>query len=217
MSILTDTTERSPTFSLAPFKNHYSPHDKESWCNLVISHSEPSQEGLNWEEKVERDWTNMLERKIRGLNSPFWSKYHNKVTNAAILGFGLHEERKNTFSITHHPLTFELRITGQPTVKAEFPSFSSECRLSQHSILKVLLNSLSTLVMGRLGRYYSNIMTYVKPTNYKLIDRAARYVLILRPQTSYEEAVRAIYDLKNDLGPDEPIVLKVIERLNTPK
>lgn len=71
--------------------------------------------------------------------------------------------------------------------------------------------------MGRLGRYYSNIMTYVKPTNYKLIDRAARYVLILRPQTSYEEAVRAIYDLKNDLGPDEPIVLKVIERLNTPK
>lgn len=159
----------------------------------------------------------MLERKIRGLNSPFWSKYHNKVTNAAILGFGLHEERKNTFSITHHPLTFELRITGQPTVKAEFPSFSSECRLSQHSILKVLLNSLSTLVMGRLGRYYSNIMTYVKPTNYKLIDRAARYVLILRPQTSYEEAVRAIYDLKNDLGPDEPIVLKVIERLNTPK
>lgn len=67
----------------------------------------------------------------------------------------------------------------------EFPAYPSECRLSEHSVLKVLLNSLSTLVMGRLGRYYSNIMTYVKPTNYKLIDRAARYVLILRPETAY--------------------------------
>lgn len=60
-------------------------------------------------------------------------------------------------------------------------------------------------------------MTYVKPTNYKLIDRAARYILILRPQTSYEEAVRAIYHLKDSLGPDEPIVLKVIKYLEDKK
>lgn len=64
--------------------------------------------------------------------------------------------------------------------------------------------------MGRMGRYYSNIMTFVKPTNYKLIDRSARYILILRPQTTYEEAVRAIYDIKGKINYDEPIVLKVI-------
>ena len=39
--------------------------------------------------------------------------------------------------------------------------------------------------MGRMDRYYSNIMTYVKPTNYKLIDRAARYVMILKKGHSY--------------------------------
>ena len=64
--------------------------------------------------------------------------------------------------------------------------------------------------MGQMGRYYSNIMTFVKPTNYKLIDRSARYILILRPQTTYEEAVRAIYDIKGKINYDEPIVLKVI-------
>lgn len=68
--------------------------------------------------------------------------------------------------------------------------------------------------MGRLNRYSSNIMTYVKPTNYKLIDRAARYVMILRPGSSYEEVVRAIYEIRYKIKYDEPIVLKVIEYLN---
>jgi N-acetylmuramic acid 6-phosphate (MurNAc-6-P) etherase len=57
-------------------------------------------------------------------------------------------------------------------------------------------------------------MTYVKPTNYKLIDRAARYVMILRTGSSYEEVVRAIYEIKGKIKYDEPIVLKVIDYLN---
>ena len=69
--------------------------------------------------------------------------------------------------------------------------------------------------MGRLRRYESNIMTFVKPTNYKLIDRAARYVLYLTPKTTYEEAVRAIYHLKYKISYDEPIVLKVIHYLDS--
>ena len=68
--------------------------------------------------------------------------------------------------------------------------------------------------MGRMGRYQSNIMTYVKPTNYKLIDRATRYVMILRPGSKYEEVVQVIYDIRKKIRPDEPIVLKVIEVLN---
>lgn len=62
-----------------------------------------------------------------------------------------------------------------------FPKYPRECRLSHHSIIKMVLNNLSTVIMGRMDRYQSNIMTYVKPTNYKLIDRATRYVMMLRP------------------------------------
>ena len=47
--------------------------------------------------------------------------------------------------------------------------------LERQTLLKMLLNQHSTLVMGRLGRYESNIMTWVSPNNGKLVDRAARY------------------------------------------
>lgn len=73
---------------------------------------------------------------------------------------------------------------------------------------------MSTLIMGRMDRYESNIMTYVKPTNYKLIDRATRYVMILRPGSKYEDVVKIIFDIKGKIGGDEPIVLKVIEVLD---
>lgn len=68
--------------------------------------------------------------------------------------------------------------------------------------------------MGRMDRYENNIMTYVKPTNYKLIDRATRYVIMLRPESKYEEVVRIIYKIRDTIKVDDPIVLKVIEELN---
>jgi N-acetylmuramic acid 6-phosphate (MurNAc-6-P) etherase len=40
--------------------------------------------------------------------------------------------------------------------------------------------------MGRLNRYESNVMTYVRASNYKLIDRAARMVKMLKPEVTYE-------------------------------
>ncbi len=70
-------------------------------------------------------------------------------------------------------------------MELKFPDYPLKCRLSHHSLVKIILNNLSTLIMGRMNRYESNIMTYVKPTNYKLIDRAARYVLILAKEWSY--------------------------------
>jgi N-acetylmuramic acid 6-phosphate etherase len=68
--------------------------------------------------------------------------------------------------------------------------------------------------MGRLDRYFSNIMTYVKPTNYKLIDRACRYVMTLRPEYSYEQSVRMLYKIKGQLGAQEPVVLRIIRELD---
>ena len=68
--------------------------------------------------------------------------------------------------------------------------------------------------MGRMNRYQSNIMTYVRPTNYKLIDRATRYVQMLRPNSKYEDVVRVISDIRFKIKEDEPIVLKVIEALD---
>ena len=128
----------------------------------------------------------------------------------------MHEVREHTITVSH-PFHIEVRRGDQEMLNIKFPPYPSECRLSHHSLVKVVLNNLSTLIMGRMKRYTSNIMTYVKPSNYKLIDRAARYVLILRPGTPYEEAVKAIYAIRYKIKYDDPIVLKVIEYLDQQK
>jgi N-acetylmuramic acid 6-phosphate etherase len=48
-----------------------------------------------------------------------------------------------------------------------------------HLLLKMLIKIHSTLVLGRMGRYIDNLITYVKPSNNKLIDQNVRYVRLL--------------------------------------
>jgi N-acetylmuramic acid 6-phosphate etherase len=87
-----------------------------------------------------------------------------------------------------------------------------------HLLLKMLINIHSTLVMGRLGRYLDNLMTYVKPSNNKLIDRAVRYVRLLAQRRTgelpgYEEVTRALFAEREKLRPGDPIVLKTLAAL----
>ena len=87
-----------------------------------------------------------------------------------------------------------------------------------HLVLKLLLNTHSTLLMGRLGRYENNIMTWVKPANNKLIDRAIRYVTLLMEKRtgsapSYATVCRALFTVMEKLPPGEPVVLRTVEHL----
>jgi N-acetylmuramic acid 6-phosphate etherase len=83
---------------------------------------------------------------------------------------------------------------------------------------KMLLNMHSTLVFGRLGRFEGNLMTWVYPSNGKLVDRAARYTQILLKLKGlgafdYDAIVRAQFECKAELSPKESIVHKTIEKL----
>ena len=80
----------------------------------------------------------------------------------------------------------------------------------------MLLNAHSTLVMGRLGRYEDNLMTYVSATNFKLIDRAVRYTRRLLEHhhglaPDYETVATRLLEMKDLLEPGEPIVLRTLE------
>lgn len=50
-------------------------------------------------------------------------------------------------------------------------------RMKAGTATKLILNTLSTGVMVRLGRVKGNSMVYMKPTNKKLMDRAVRMVM----------------------------------------
>jgi N-acetylmuramic acid 6-phosphate etherase len=85
-----------------------------------------------------------------------------------------------------------------------------------HLNLKMALNVLSTLMMGRRGFYLDNIMSWVKPSNNKLVDRATRYAqtLALRRgvSLSYHEGVKLVIEEMEKNKPG-PVVIRVLESL----
>ena len=93
---------------------------------------------------------------------------------------GLQEAKKRgalTISITCNspsPLEEFAEIGIAPTVGPEVVSGST--RLKAGTAQKMVLNMISTAVMIRLGKTYSNLMVDVQPTNAKLRQRARRIV-----------------------------------------
>jgi N-acetylmuramic acid 6-phosphate etherase len=91
--------------------------------------------------------------------------------------------------------------------------------LFDHLLVKMLLNIHSTLLMGRMGRFESNFMTYVLPTNGKLVDRASRYVKWLlsnrgAPVPPDEVVVTELFRQLENLGDQESVVIKTADALS---
>ena len=57
----------------------------------------------------------------------------------------------------------------------EFPE--TPMKIFEHITMKILLNTISTLSMGRMGRLTSNFMTWLNMSNKKLIDRSTRLIM----------------------------------------
>jgi N-acetylmuramic acid 6-phosphate etherase len=86
-----------------------------------------------------------------------------------------------------------------------------------HLILKMILNTHSTLIMGRLGRYEGNVMTYVRASNNKLIDRAIRYIdLILKTKKislTYSDLTHILFEMIEKTPTDQSIVLATVAEI----
>jgi mannose/cellobiose epimerase-like protein (N-acyl-D-glucosamine 2-epimerase family)/N-acetylmuramic acid 6-phosphate (MurNAc-6-P) etherase len=82
----------------------------------------------------------------------------------------------------HEPKRFSLNVTIPPTVIS----------LYEHIAIKLILNTISTATMARMGRVRGNYMIQVDPTNKKLIDRGARIIAGLTG-CSYDRACRELY------------------------
>ena len=86
-----------------------------------------------------------------------------------------------------------------------------------HIILKLILNTLSTLVMGKLGRFQGNLMTWVRPSNNKLIDRAIRYSQLLLKEkgiiVSYENIARACFITLEQEHWNRSLVMEIVKRV----
>lgn len=214
ISILTDTTERSPTFSLYPFENQLDAHKNPSLSYLYFRES---RDGVS-------AWKDLLQRAPRTFH---WKEVTAQTSGERLVGFDFSgnfpEMRQGYLKKKHHyfkiffdsksnSISFELDHLSH-TVELGELNF-----LSAHLVLKILMNNLSTTIMGRLGRYESNLMTWVRASNNKLVDRAVRYATTLLSQKGidvpYEKLVHACFRLKDQIPRDQALVLRLVEEFS---
>lgn len=205
ISVLTDTTERSPTFNFPPFQSALEGHVRTSPCHMLLPEAQDSGSA----------WRSILGREPQGLA---WPELAGRASRETALGFDFsrrgaeaepsttHEEGRRNFRIFRTGADIEFRLDSARH-RLPVPGLDP---LGIHLVLKMLLNAHSTLVMGRLGRYDGNVMTWVRPTNNKLVDRAVRYAdrLLHRQGLAipYRDLVRACFALRDTLPPDRPLV-----------
>lgn len=207
ISILTDTTERSPTFSLKGFESRLEPVGAHSLSYLFIPEAENSAHA----------WSELLWRKPRPVE---WSELHGRINEEKVLGFDISSQglkfRKLQIPTVDFSITYEDGKVLFKCEKEEALFEWGEDPLFNHLMVKMLLNAHSTLIMGLLGRYEGNVMTWVRPSNNKLIDRASRYILQLLAvegkSASYEDVVLKVFEEMEKVTENEAVVLKVLER-----
>ncbi len=210
MTILTDTTERAPTFGVVGLENKYEtgPH---ALANISIENGESAEDSFKM----------ILGRAAHPLE---WSDFNGRAGSKRLAGFDLSEKnagsreqalsnhcqvnvRRNS---DHYQINF-----GEDLLK--FPTPFNADSLLDLIDFKMLLNTHSTLVMGRLGRFESNVMTWVRPNNYKLIDRTIRYasMLLERDKLSfpYDKMAEVLFKIKLDVSADESVVEKLVSEL----
>lgn len=209
MDVLTDTTERAPTFMTPPFCSADMVGQEQSWafvknptCNtdaawvqcflrepncLDWSAEKYAQLGLN-KQQIEKipDLSNRALKKFMIGNEPMPQREncaasHALWIDAAAAPDCFYEHAKRYRS--HSQLTIEQ--TGITLAETGMDMF-------EHLCIKLLLNTVSTGVMARMGRIDGNWMTCLAMSNKKLIDRSARIVSDVC-DIPYEQAMEEIF------------------------
>jgi len=204
LDILSDTTERSPTFCVPTFRQLGEHTAKPSWAYLVTPAETPEQA---WQDVLGRnvqpvEWDAAVYCRLLGPNGV--PADLPDIGRDAILRFPLHRDAITTRSLSEGDalvtLGYENEALEAPCALAatafsfSFPHIESPLDLLSHIGAKLVLNTVSTATMAKLGRVRGNFMVYVVPSNKKLIDRATRYVARLSG-VGYERACEAIFEV----------------------
>ena len=210
MTILTDTTERAPTFGVNGLEN-------------ILEQTPFSLANVSIENAI--DANNSFELIIGRSAHPLeWSDFNGRAGKKRLLGFDLSQNnlsrRQNHLQnhlgvkISRFQNRYEIQFGRTPIVIAS--TFNADSILDLIDF-KMFLNTHSTLVMGIIGRYESNVMTWVRPNNYKLIDRTIRYASMLleghRKSFPYNEMAQTLFEIKSQTGESESVVEKLVSKL----
>jgi N-acetylmuramic acid 6-phosphate etherase len=215
IAVLTDTTERSPTFSLTPFEKKGDFHPSHySLCYLGIPSAHEALES----------WQAILNRAPIGLE---WKELKGRLGYGSILDFDFSDRFLNARALKLFPCEQKTITLNKIDHRLEFSTdqFNSslESSLLNHPLLeqllvKMILNTHSLMVMGLLGRYEGNVMTWVRASNGKLIDRTVRYLDFLIEKRGLQNPGRSrllemIFEEIKHIGPNDAMVLTILEKI----
>ncbi len=234
LDIFTDTTERSPTFMLPPFRKCDDSISPRPWSfvkNPLHPTAEVWQYSMNrplrcleWDsdlymsmgapEKVltappRINKTELLKFQVGNEN---WCDRLSGSNDAAVLitmsNGRTNAELLRTLDVL--PEEFKIRRqlavgeknTGDWHVYCHLPD--APLQLISHMAIKLVLNTVSTGIMARLGRISGNWMSYVDVSNKKLIDRAIRLISEIG-QVTYERACEELFAAVEELEQNTPV------------
>ncbi|MBE6356403.1 MAG: sugar phosphate isomerase [Lentisphaerae bacterium] len=223
LDIFTDTTERSPTFMLPPFRKNDDRISPPSWAfvkNPLHSTTETWQLGmhrplrcLEWETS---DYFNMGIPESLSNNPP-------KIRAAELLKFEVGNENPAERAATGNDAAVLITVGNQPCpdnlnqafqhINAPFAhfkylciggnhhaDFNVPCNISEsplhlmgHLAVKLVLNTVSTGTMAALGRITGNWMSWVNVSNKKLMDRGIRLICEIG-KTDYKTACIKLHE-----------------------
>jgi N-acetylmuramic acid 6-phosphate etherase len=247
LDVLTDTTERSPTFMVPPFRRKGDVSAPPSWA-FVKNPFYPSE--LAWREMLGREprgltWGPQVYEKLKAPmslqtdppkldneevyrfrigNEPDTSR--TDAADAALVVIGTFDEAgrgglappyKTYAAITMGPGASPLDVDEHFHFSCDLPA--SPLRLWEHLAVKLVLNTVSTATMVKLGRVIGNAMVWVSPSNKKLIDRGTR-LIAEATGCSYERACEVLHETMEEIAgasyvgrePPSPVAL-AIERI----
>lgn len=213
MPILTDLTERSPTFNLLAIENELENSLEAATTSLCLDSASDSQIA----------WNQILGREPRALN---WPELKNRFDKNIVLGFDFSssKDRLRELLVTSDKHRRIYIVENENRIEFTSPAENKVlCSLNiptqileKNLFLKLIFNLVSTLTQCRNGRVRGNIMLFVKPSNKKLIDRAARFTRILLKEqhqlsSQFEEIIDCVFTASESLQAEESVVLKSVD------
>ncbi|MDD0853228.1 hypothetical protein HBN50_08970 [Halobacteriovorax sp. GB3] len=203
LNILTDTTERAPTFNLRPFERKQDSFNSLVYCKINRAYSRSE------------FFRAILSRSERPLD---WNELEGRYSRKALFSFLLDNKKREKSLRVDFPYSENKIMIYFQDIEIDI-SFSQSSHWMRTLFLKMLMNAHSTILMGRLGRYEGNMMMWVKPSNGKLKDRAIRYAqfLLARDEKSYQDlSYDQLYELLEEelkeMNDKESIVMRLLER-----
>lgn len=206
LDIFTDTTERSPTFMLPPFRKNDDSVSPRPWAfvkNPLLSTPETWQNGMhrplrclewgpadyvqmNAPENIPANPPKIRASELLKFEVGMESPEDRAVTGndaAVLVTVGSSQSRPEIFSAfetVKAPFAFRrhLAVGGDAAADFAVPCElpESPLHIMQHMAVKLVLNTISTGVMAVLGRITGNWMSWVDVTNKKLMDRGIRLI-----------------------------------------